>query len=111
VVDEASHFGRGLPIVRRWRIFDELKALGVSMRPGHTDIAIEAKSVVARDQDGARVELPADTVIMAKGARGDLSIATRFEQAGYSVQSIGDCTGVGYIEGAIRSAALAARAL
>jgi 2,4-dienoyl-CoA reductase (NADPH2) len=48
---------------------------------------------------------------VAKGARGDLSIATQFEQAGFPVQSIGDCTGIGYIEGAIRSAALAARAL
>ncbi len=111
VIDETSHFGRGLPIVRRWRIFDELKALGVALRPGCTDIAIESKSVIARDANSARIELPADNVIVAKGARGDLSIATQFEQAGYSVQSIGDCTGVGYIEGAIRSAALAARAL
>lgn len=111
VIDEASHFGRGLPIVRRWRIFDELKALGVAMRPGHTDIAIETKSVSARDQNGTRINLPSDHVIVAKGARGDLSTATQFAQAGFSVQSIGDCTGVGYIEGAIRSAALAARAL
>jgi hypothetical protein len=50
-------------------------------------------------------------VIVAQGASGDLSLAESFEAAGFSVHSIGDANGVGYIEGAIESAAELAVAL
>ena len=41
---------------------------------------------------------------------GDLLLAQRLEAAGFAVHSIGDCNGVGYIDGAMRAAAtLAAR--
>ncbi|MDD3798152.1 MAG: FAD-dependent oxidoreductase, partial [Novosphingobium sp.] len=111
VVDENAQFGRGLTIVRRWRVFDELQNLGVALRPGHMDIAIEADNVSARDPQGAAVRMPADHVIVAKGARGELGLAHSLERAGFAVHAIGDCTGIGYIEGAIRSAAQAARAI
>jgi monoamine oxidase len=48
-------------------------------------------------------------VIVAKGAEGDLSLAKELEAAGFKVYAIGDANGVGYIEGAMRSAAKAAR--
>ncbi len=111
VVDEAGHFGRGLPIVRRWRLLAELRKLGVELRPGHRDIAIRAGGVSAADGAGAAVRWDADQVVVAKGARGDLSLANDLEQTGATVHAIGDCTGVGYIEGAIRSAAVLARSI
>jgi 2,4-dienoyl-CoA reductase (NADPH2) len=49
--------------------------------------------------------LTADHVIVAKGATGDLSFAEQLRSAGFKVHSVGDCNGVGYIEGAIRGAA------
>ena len=111
VIDESSHFGRGLAIVRRWRVFDELRRLGVDLRPGHTEMEITESAVTARDENGDPVVLKVDNVIVAKGARGDLALANTLEQAGLNVHAIGDCTGVGYIEGAIRSAAQVAKAI
>jgi len=109
VIDESEHFGRGLAIVRRWRVFDELRRLGVDLHPGHTELQITASAVTAKDQNGDHIVLKADNVIVAKGARGDLALADTLEQAGLNVHAIGDCTGVGYIEGAMRSAAQVAR--
>ena len=110
VVDESAPFGRGLPIVRRWRLLDELRHLGVSLLPGHADIAVTAKGVTATDSDGKPGDYPADHVIIAKGAAGDLSLARSLEAEGFDVHAIGDCNGVGYIDGAMRAAAtLAAR--
>ncbi|AZI35370.1 putative NADH-dependent oxidoreductase [Caenibius tardaugens NBRC 16725] len=109
VIDESEHFGRGLAIVRRWRVFDELRKLDVALYPHHTEIEIAASAVTARDQSGERIILKADNVIVAKGARGDLALADMLEQAGLNVHAIGDCTGVGYIEGAMRSAARTAK--
>lgn len=49
--------------------------------------------------------MDADHVIVAKGASADLSVADELRSAGLKVHAFGDCTGVGYIEGAIRGAA------
>jgi len=57
------------------------------------------------DEDGTTHLLPADHIIVAKGARGDLTLGNQLEAAGFSVHSVGDCNGVGYIEGAIAAAA------
>ena len=45
------------------------------------------------------------------GASGDLSLAERLTAEGYRVEAVGDCTGIGYIEGAMRGGADAARRL
>lgn len=61
--------------------------------------------------DGAPQRVKADHVIVAMGASGDLSLAERLEAEGYKVEAVGDCTGIGYIEGAMRGGADAARRL
>ncbi len=109
VIDENSHFGRGLPIVRRWRIFDELAKLGVTLQKSCSHIAITDSAVRATDAGGNALNLTADQVIVAKGAQSNLTLADELGQVGLNVHSIGDCTGVGYIDGAMRSAAQIAR--
>ena len=52
-----------------------------------------------------------DNVIVATGATGDATLPEALDAAGFKVHSIGDCTGVGYIEGAIEDAADLAMAL
>lgn len=47
---------------------------------------------------------PADHVIVAKGATGDSTQAAAFRGAGLRVHEVGDGTGIGYIEGAMRDA-------
>jgi 2,4-dienoyl-CoA reductase-like NADH-dependent reductase (Old Yellow Enzyme family)/NADPH-dependent 2,4-dienoyl-CoA reductase/sulfur reductase-like enzyme len=105
VVDEPAQFGAGLSIVRRMRLLDELAERGVVLRPGVSNLRIGADSVSFLDGAGASHCAPADHVIVAKGARGDERLAEVLRAEGFDVRVAGDCTGVGYIEGAMRDAA------
>jgi 2,4-dienoyl-CoA reductase-like NADH-dependent reductase (Old Yellow Enzyme family)/NADPH-dependent 2,4-dienoyl-CoA reductase/sulfur reductase-like enzyme len=104
VVDEAPRFGAGLPIVRRMRLLAELREHGVALQPSAADIRIEADAVTFRDATGSAQRVTAQQVIVAKGATGDTRVAQQLRGAGFEVHEAGDCTGVGYIEGAIRNA-------
>lgn len=105
VIDEATRPGKGLYLVRRMRLLRELGELDVTLINRATEIEIEENAVAYRNFRGQRRRVAAGNVIVAQGAVGDLSLAEDLRQAGLSVHSIGDCNGVGYIEGAIESAA------
>ena len=105
VIDEAAKMGAGLQVVRRWRVLDELHHLGVTLLPNAGDIAIGDKNVSYRNSFGQVRTVAADQVIVAKGAQGDSRLADQLKAAGFSVRSIGDANGVGYIEGAMQDAA------
>ncbi len=107
VVDDVPRFGKGLTIVRRMRILDELREHKVGLHSAAADIRIDAEGVRFTDKDGTAREIAADHVIVAKGARGDPRLADELESAGIAVHLIGDATGVSYIEGAMRGAASA----
>ena len=111
VIEAAPRMGKGLPLVRRMRILQELREHGVTLCAGASGIAIMERAVTFADAQGAMQSAPCDTVIVAQGASGDLSLAERLEAAGWRVMAIGDARGVGYIEGAIRGAAEAVRAI
>lgn len=104
VVDEASRFGKGLTIVRRMRLLAELKEHGVSLFPNASDIMIDEKTVRFAEGTGMQKAIAADHVIVAKGADADLQLAEQLTAEGFDVHAIGDATGVGYIEGAMRGA-------
>ena len=110
VVEEGRLFGVEISIVRRWRALDELKQLGVAMINNANVLCIERKSVRLSTEAG-EADIPADTVILASGAQGDLSLAELCSELGYNTKVAGDCDGVGYIEGAVRSGNEVARAL
>ena len=111
VVDDAPRFGAGLTVVRRMRLLDELREHGVTLFPKSSDVRISREAVTFNDAEGMSRRLRADHVIVAKGATGDESLADSFRAEGYVVHAIGDCTGVGYIEGAITGAARAVEAI
>lgn len=111
VIEEAPRLGKGLTLVRRMRILSELAEHGVELCGGASGIAITSDAVTFTDQAGNARAIPADTVIVAKGATGDLSLSQRLEAAGFAVTTIGDANGVGYIEGAVRGAFEAVQAL
>lgn len=111
VLNESSRAGAGLYLVRRLRLLEELRDLKVDVLNNAGDIAIHDQRVSYRNSRGQIRQLAADHVIVAKGAQGDVSLASELKQAGFSVQSIGDCTGVSYIEGAMHDAARVAAAL
>lgn len=107
VLEQGEKFGVELSIVRRWRLLEDLQHLGVALRAGTRIASIGTQSVLL--EGGG--ELPADTVILASGATGDLSVAELSRSLGFQTHVAGDCGGVGYIEGAIRGAHAVARAL
>jgi 2,4-dienoyl-CoA reductase-like NADH-dependent reductase (Old Yellow Enzyme family)/NADPH-dependent 2,4-dienoyl-CoA reductase/sulfur reductase-like enzyme len=111
VVDEAPRFGAGLTLVRRLRLLAELREHGLGLYPGAKDIRIETGRVCFVDGGGSARSIDADHVIVAKGATGDSSQAEAFRAAGLRVHEVGDGTGVGYIEGAIRGALRAVDAI
>ena len=111
VIEPAPRLGKGLLLVRRMRILAELKEHGVALHGGAQDIAIEPGAVRFTDAAGAVQQVKADHVIVAMGASGDTALADRLRGEGFTVESVGDCNGVGYIEGAIRGGAEAATRL
>ncbi|MBU6269035.1 MAG: FAD-dependent oxidoreductase [Sphingomonadales bacterium] len=104
VIEEAPRLGKGLTLVRRMRILSELAEHGVALVAGARDVAISADAVRYTDASGESRTVAADTVIVARGAAGDLTLADELRAAGFAVTAIGDANGVGYIEGATRGA-------
>jgi NADPH-dependent 2,4-dienoyl-CoA reductase/sulfur reductase-like enzyme len=105
VIDSAPRAGTGLYLVRRLRLLEELRHLGVTLLNNAEDIAIGDHEVRYRNYRGQYRSLEVDHVIVAKGATGDASLAEELREAGFTCHTIGDCNGVGYIEGAIEAAA------
>ncbi|MEH6585406.1 MAG: FAD-dependent oxidoreductase [Halioglobus sp.] len=103
LVEEGEKFAIELPVVRRWRVLEELKELSVVMINNTRLKAVNGRSLILECQ-GSEVEIEADTVILASGACGDLSLAELSRAAGVETHVAGDCEGVAYLEGAIRSA-------
>ncbi|GLR66047.1 hypothetical protein GCM10010909_07250 [Acidocella aquatica] len=107
VLESAPRLGKGLLLVRRLRLLPELKEHGVALYGGVSNIVIARAAVTFNDARGEPRSLPANHVIVAMGATGDTSLADQLREDGFNVLTAGDCTGVSYIEGAIRGAAKA----
>lgn len=105
VIDEVARFGAGLPIVRRWRVLAGLREAGVTLLPGAREWRVGEGVVSYVNWRNQARTVACDHVIIAKGATGDLTLAGQLRAAGFTVHEAGDCRGVGYIEGAMRSAA------
>jgi 2,4-dienoyl-CoA reductase-like NADH-dependent reductase (Old Yellow Enzyme family)/NADPH-dependent 2,4-dienoyl-CoA reductase/sulfur reductase-like enzyme len=105
VLDEAARPGKGLYLVRRMRLLRELRELGVTVLKRAGDIVIEDAAVSYTNFRGQRRRIAAGHVIVAQGASAELTLAEALREAGFTVHSIGDCNGVGYIEGAMEDAA------
>lgn len=111
IIDSAKKPGKGLFVVRRARMLDELHELGVTLINGAVDITINDHQVSYTNYRRQQRNFDTDTVIIAQGAAGDNSLAEEFQRDGHTVHTVGDCNGVGYIEGAIESAAELALAI
>ncbi len=111
VIEEGKRAGRGLYLVRRLRLLEELRELGVDLLTGASEISIGDHSINYRNFRGQVRQLDADQVVVAQGATGDETLAAELKAAGFDTHAIGDCTGVGYIEGAMHEAARVAAQL
>ena len=105
VVEPSSHAGRGLYLVRRMRLLAELEELGVKLQRRCGDVRIEASGVAYTTARGQQRSVSCDQVVVAQGASSDLALAESLSSEGFNVHTVGDCTGVSYIEGAMEAAA------
>lgn len=105
VITAAAQFGKGVPLVRRWRLLADLRALGVVLLPHARDIVIEHAVVSYVNRQTQTRTLAAESVVVVEGAAADLRLAEALNSEGLKVHTAGDCNGVGYLEGAMRAAA------
>ncbi len=106
ILEEAPRFGLEMAHPRRWRVLHDLRTHGVTIHGkvhvrsiGEREVSYEVRG----GEDGPTpATVVADTVILAIGLDSNPDVATRLKEAGVPVREIGDVTGVGYIEGAIK---------
>jgi 2,4-dienoyl-CoA reductase-like NADH-dependent reductase (Old Yellow Enzyme family)/thioredoxin reductase len=105
VVDDIAQFGRGLSPARRSVMLEHMPDDGIVLHESASDIAIAEKAVSFTTAGGERMNVLADTVIIAKGAEANTGLYDALKAAGFEAYMVGDCQGVGYIFGAVRNAA------
>ncbi len=106
VLEAGPRFGLELAHPRRWRVLHELREHGVQLvgnavvrEIGADAVAYEIRSSPA---EGQLASARADSVILAVGLGPNPGVAARLKEAGVPVREIGDVSGVGYLEGAVR---------
>lgn len=100
ILEASSKLGTELSIVRRWRVLDHLKELGVTLVTEAQVSSIDASAVHYQTKEEQQ-SVVADSVVMASGIAAERSLADTLIAAGHKVSVIGDSNEVGYIEGAL----------
>ncbi|MDH3706726.1 MAG: NAD(P)/FAD-dependent oxidoreductase [Acidimicrobiia bacterium] len=101
VLEEGPLFAAEMAHPRRWRVLHDLREHGTDLVAEAEVLEIEADTV-RYSVAGAVQRVPADTVVIATGLVARHDPADELRAAGFDPIEIGDATGVGYIEGAIR---------
>jgi NADPH-dependent 2,4-dienoyl-CoA reductase/sulfur reductase-like enzyme len=109
VLEPGETLGLGMAPPRRWRALHELRERGVSLFKSARVEKIESGRVIWADASGQGHTAAADTVILALGAREDHEAGAGLFDPGAEVHRLGDCAGVGYVEGALLDGARSAR--
>lgn len=105
VLEEGAVMATEMAHPRRWRVLTDLRDHGASLLTGAAVTQIDDGSVsyAVTDADGGALSsIEADSVVIATGLVADEGVADAFRAAGFEPTVIGDCTGVGYLEGAMR---------
>jgi 2,4-dienoyl-CoA reductase (NADPH2) len=111
VLEPTRVFAEQMGLPGRWRIVHELTQRGVRLIANASAAEIAADHIVYRDETGALQRAPADVVLIASGARSDDSLARRLREHGVDARAIGDCAELGFVRGALESAARVAAAI
>ena len=115
VLEEGEIFAKEMAHPRRWRALHDVRSAGVDLTPSArveriTKSAVEY-SLGTSEGGRENLRIPAQSVIITLGLESNPDLAAGLEAAGLNTIEIGDCTGVGYLEGAIREGFHAALAL
>jgi 2,4-dienoyl-CoA reductase-like NADH-dependent reductase (Old Yellow Enzyme family)/NADPH-dependent 2,4-dienoyl-CoA reductase/sulfur reductase-like enzyme len=103
VLEPSSSLGPNLSIVRRSRVVYMLNEQGVDLLT-NVNIKEICDQEVIFDHEETEKSLLADQVIIAMGANPNLELTDELNRLNLPLTSIGDCTSVGYIHGAIADA-------
>jgi 2,4-dienoyl-CoA reductase (NADPH2) len=103
VLEPSGSLGPNLSIVRRSRVVHMLKEHKVDLLTNITIKEIDGQEVIF-DHEEAQKSLQADQVIIALGADTNSELSDELTNLNMQLTSIGDCTSVGYIHGAIADA-------
>ena len=115
LVEEGQLFASEMAHPRRWRVLHDLRQAGVELldqarvdriTPGAVELTLSPESEKSESR-----QIQAENVIVTLGLEANPGLSRDLEADGVRVISIGDCTGVGYIEGAIEEGFRAALAL
>jgi len=98
-------------LVKRWRVLHSLREKGAALLTGARDIEVLAGSLRYRNTSEQLRSIDVDDVVVAMSGPPDGTLAQSLRDEGLQVRAIGDCTGVGYIDGAMRAAADAVAAI
>jgi 2,4-dienoyl-CoA reductase (NADPH2) len=109
VLERGQKLAVEMALPRRWRTLHELRKRGITMLTGVWVDEITDAGVVYVRPDGEKHVAPADSVILASGATANNDLADALALAGPRVHVLGDCGGIGHIEGALMDAARLAR--
>jgi len=110
VITEGDKAALEMAHPRRWRVLADLREHGTQIVSGASDVRILRNEVLC-SVEGEERSFPADHVVIATGLASDSRFADELRAAGIDPIEIGDCSGVGYIEGAIRDGFHAAATL
>lgn len=108
VLEASAVFAQQMGLPGRWRIVHELREQGVELQGEACITGIRPGAVDWVDAQGAARETPADSVLIASGATPASELAAELRAAGLETHAIGDCEEVGFVRGALESAARAA---
>jgi 2,4-dienoyl-CoA reductase (NADPH2) len=89
VIDMVERMAANVGKSSRWVLLKNLRTKGIELRPGTKLIAITDSHVEVETAAG-RECIPADTVIMAAGARAVNDLAMQIKKSGTPVMTIGD---------------------
>jgi 2,4-dienoyl-CoA reductase (NADPH2) len=103
VIEMASRMGQDVGPSTRWVLLKDLQARGVDLITGAKMKNISPGFVEYTNSNGEDVTLPADTVVLAMGARPENSLAKALENTGVEIRVIGDAAKVGRIGEAIEA--------
>jgi len=101
VLEAMAKLGQGIGRSTRWITFGQLKRFGVASHTKVKVLAIEENGVRAALEDGERL-FPAETVVVATGARPMDELAATLKARGLGVRVVGDAAGAGSVLEAMR---------
>jgi len=105
VLEESKNLASSMAVPRRWRSLHALRSHQVRLETQACVEAIEENAVIWCNADGERETLPVDAVILASGTQANRKLGEQLQKDFSQVHLIGDCSGLGYIEGALADAA------